>query len=293
VLGSVIMTRIGGLDVELSGPAGAPVVLFHTGTPAAGRMFAPQVDAGAARGLRHLTYSRPGYGRSDRVPGRQVADCVRDVAAILDGLQIDRIYSVGLSGGGPHSLACAALLPDRVIAAATLGGVAPWNADGLDWLDGMGEDNHAEFGAAVDGEEPLRKFLEPLAAEMSSASPAELHAAFGDLVSGVDRAAISGEFAEHLSRILREGLSDGIWGWFDDDIAFVAHWGFDLASIERPVTIWHGAQDRFVPPSHGRWLVEHIPGARAQLRPEHGHLSFQLTAYGEILDDLIATGTLP
>jgi pimeloyl-ACP methyl ester carboxylesterase len=293
VLGSVIVTRIAGLDVELSGPADGPVVLFHTGTPAAGRMFAPQVDAGAARGLRHLAYSRPGYGSSDRRPGRRVADCAQDVEAILDGLQIDRFYSVGLSGGGPHSLACAALLPDRVIAAATLGGVAPWNAEGLDWLAGMGEDNHAEYGAAAEGEEPLGRFLEPLAAEMSRASPAELHAALGDLVSEVDGAAISGEFAEYLSAIVREGLSNGISGWFDDDVAFVSDWGFELASIARPVTIWHGAYDRFVPPSHGRWLVDHIPRARAQLRGEHGHLTLQLAAYGEILDDLIATGGLP
>jgi pimeloyl-ACP methyl ester carboxylesterase len=284
------MTRIVGLDVELSGPPDGAVVLFHTGTPAAGRMFAPQVEAGAARGLRHLAYSRPGYGDSDRQPGRRVADCAPDVTEILDELGIDRCYSVGLSGGGPHALACAALLPDRVIAAATLGGAAPWDAEGLDWLDGMGADNHAEFGAAVRGEEALQAFLEPAAAEMIGASTADLAAAFGDLVSDVDFEAISGAFAEHLSRILREGLGHGIWGWVDDDLAFVTDWGFDLGAIERPVTIWHGAQDRFVPPMHGRWLVEHVPGARAELRAEHGHLSLQLSAYGEILDSLLEAG---
>jgi pimeloyl-ACP methyl ester carboxylesterase len=97
-----------------------------------------------------------------------------------------------------------------------------------------------------------------------------------------DRAAISGEFAEHLSRTLREGLSNGIWGWFDDDIAFISDWGFDLRSIERPLTIWHGVQDRPVPPSHGRWPVDHISGARAQVRAEHGHLSLQIGAYSDI-----------
>jgi pimeloyl-ACP methyl ester carboxylesterase len=283
-------TRIAGLDVELSGPPDGAVVIFHTGTPAAGRMFTPQVEAGAARGLRHLTYSRPGYGSSDRQPGRRVADCARDVARILDELGIERFYSVGLSGGGPHSLACAALLPDRLIAAATMGGVAPWDGEALDWLEGMGEDNHAEFGAAVRGADALRAFLEPVAEEMTGASPGDLAAAFGDLVSEVDRAAISGEFAEYLSLILREALTGGIWGWFDDDLAFISPWGFELSSIARPVTVWHGAQDRFVPPSHGRWLVDHIPGASAQLRAEHGHLSLQTGAYGEILDDLLNAG---
>jgi pimeloyl-ACP methyl ester carboxylesterase len=282
--------RIAGLDVELTGPAEGPVVVFHPGTPAAGRMFGRQVAAGASRGLRHLAYSRPGYGSSERQRRRRVADCARDVERILDELGVERFYSIGLSGGGPHSLACAALLPDRLLAAATLGGVAPWDAEELDWLEGMGEDNHAEFGAAARGIEALRAFLEPVAAEMTKASPAELAAAFGDLVSDVDHEAISGEFAEHLSLQLREGLAHGISGWLDDDMAFVSDWGFELASIDRPVTIWHGAQDRFVPPSHGRWLVEHIPGARSELRPEHGHLSLQIGAYGEILDDLVNAG---
>ena len=152
------------VDVELSGPADGRPLLFHTGTPSAGTAFAEWIRAGAARGLRHICYSRPGYGSSDRLPGRSVADCVDDVAAIADHLSVDRFITVGWSGGGPHALACAALLPERTLAAATLAGVAPRDAAGLEWLDGMGEDNIEEFGAAQDGEAELDAYLERHAA---------------------------------------------------------------------------------------------------------------------------------
>ena len=105
-------------------------------------MYAPLVELGAERGLRHVVYLRPGYGDSERCPGRAVADCAADTAAIADWLGVERFYTAGRSGGGPHALACAALLPDRVIAAATIAGVAPEDAEGLDWLAGMGQEEH-------------------------------------------------------------------------------------------------------------------------------------------------------
>ena len=141
------------LDVELSRPDEGRPLIFHNGTPMAGRMFAPMVEQGAERGVRHIAYSRPGYCGSERDTGRTVADCARDVAAIADELGIERFLTVGWSGGGPHALACAALLPERTMAAATLAGVAPFNAHGLDWLAGMGEENIEEFGAARAGED--------------------------------------------------------------------------------------------------------------------------------------------
>lgn len=276
------------LDVECSGPSEGEVVLYHKGTPDSGSMFSPLVAAGAEQGLRHVTYSRPGYGRSARQEGRTVADCVADVTAILDDLGVDRFFTVGLSGGGPHALACAALLPERVLAAATIASVAPWGAEGLDWLGGMGKENLDEFGAALAGEAQLREYLEREGPGLAELSGEQLIAALGDLVSDVDRQTLSGEFGEHLAGCLREGLVNGIWGWCDDDIAFLADWGFELPGIQVPVTIWQGAQDRMVPSAHGRWLAEHTGGARAQLRPEHGHLSLAVGAYREILGDLLA-----
>jgi pimeloyl-ACP methyl ester carboxylesterase len=251
-------------------------------------VFAGLVEEGERRGLRHVTYSRPGYGSSERNPGRTVADCAQDVSAIADALGVERLLTVGWSGGGPHALACAALLGERVAAAATVASVAPRDAEGLDWLAGMGEENLEEFAAAEGGDErQLRAYLETASEEISNAGGSELAAAMGDLVSEVDREALSGEFAEHLATSMKAGLEHGPWGWFDDDIACIRDWGFALAQISRPVTVWQGAQDRFVPFAHGSWLAANVPGARAQLSEAHGHVSLLLDCYGQLLDELV------
>ncbi|HWF49788.1 MAG TPA: alpha/beta hydrolase [Solirubrobacteraceae bacterium] len=278
------------LDVEVAGPEDGRAVVAHAGTPGNRSVLQSWVAAGAKRGLFHVGYSRPGYGQSDREAGRTVADCAADVAAIADALGFERFFSVGQSGGGPHSLACAALLPDRTIAAATLAGVAPHDAEGLDWSDGMGAENIEEFGAMEAGEEQLRAYLEEHGAGLASASATELHTALGDLLSAVDAEVLTGEFAEYLAASVREGLEHGLWGWFDDDVAFGRPWGFELGAITRPVAIWQGAQDRFVPFAHGEWLAAHVAGARARLLPDHGHLSIAVGSYDAVLDDLIAIG---
>ena len=276
------------LDLELSGPEDGRPLIFHTGTPSAGTVSAAMAAAGAERGLRHIAYSRPGYSRSDRLPGRIVGDCVKDVAAIADALGIERFLTVGWSGGGAHALACAALLPQRTTATAALAGVAPWDAPGLDWLAGMGDENLEEFAAAQAGEEQLYALLEREAAGLISAAPAEIRAALGDLLSEVDREALDNAFAEYLSASTREGLAHGVWGWFDDDISSMLPWGFDVGAITTPVTIWQGAHDRMVPLAHGEWLAANIAGARSQLLPEEGHISLVAGAYPRVLDDLLA-----
>jgi pimeloyl-ACP methyl ester carboxylesterase len=276
------------LEVELAGPDDGQALIYHTGTPSAGTLFVALIEAGAARGVRHIAYSRPGYAGSDRDAGRRVADCAQDVGAIADQLGVEQFLTVGSSGGGPHALACAALLGQRVRAAATIAGVAPRLAEGLDWAAGMGAENLDEFHAAEAGEEQLLAYLERERAELARASGAELHAALGDLLSEPDRRELTGAYAEHLAESMRAALARGPWGWFDDDMAHMREWGFDLGAITRPVTIWQGEQDRFVPFSHGQWLAEHVPAAAAQLRPRHGHLSLAIDSYGEVLDDLIA-----
>jgi pimeloyl-ACP methyl ester carboxylesterase len=276
------------LEVEVDGPPDGLLLISHTGTPSGGRLYAPHVQAGAERGIRHAVYSRPGYGGSDRHESRTVADCAGDVAAIADALGARELLIVGGSGGGPHALACAALLPERVLAAASVAGVAPYDARGLDWTDGMGEENIEEFGAACAGAQQLAAYLERETAEMLGATGPQLQAALGDLLSDVDASVLSGDYAEWLAQSVNAGLAPGIWGWFDDDLAFLKDWGFDLDAIERPVSIWQGGEDRFVPAAHGQWLAAHVPGASAKLLPEHGHLSLWLGAYAEILDDLLA-----
>ena len=277
------------LAVEVAGPEGGDVIVFHTGTPVAGTLFGPMLVAGAERGLRHVSYSRPGYADSDRQPGRSVADCARDVAAIADALDIERFYTTGNSGGGPHALACAALLPDRVHSAATTAGVAPFDAEGLDWLAGMGQENVDEFAAQQAGDSELQAFLETSAEEFGSLTGDQVLAALGDLISEADRAVLTGAFAEHEAAALREALRNGIWGWFDDDNAFCADWGFDLGEIDTPVTIWQGEEDRMVPFAHGKWLAAHVSGAKARLLPGEGHLSLEVGSYGDVLDDLVAS----
>ena len=277
------------LDVELSGPDDGRAVLFHTGTPDAGRIWGPLVALGAARGLRHIAYSRPGYGRSARREGRSVGDCVEDVVAILDELGIEQAFMIGASGGGPHALACAALAPQRTIAAASISGVAPRRAPGIDWSAGMAQENLDEFAAAEAGPEQLRAYLEAQREQLSALSGEQVAAALGELVSEPDRAVLTGDFADHLAAGFAEAVREGIWGWFDDDVAFMDDWGFELSEVARPVAIWQGREDRFVPFAHGEWLARHVAGARAQLREGEGHLSIAIGSYGAILDDLLAS----
>ena len=213
--------EVGGrrIEIERSGPDGADaVVFFHTGTPSAGIMFEPMVAAGASRGMRHIAYSRPGYAHSDRRPGRTVADCAADVAAIADQLEIDRFYTVGWSGGGPHALAMAAWLPQRVAAVATIAGIAPYTADDLDFTQDMGESSIEEFEATIQGgEAELRSRLEAGAPARRSGKVQDLVEAWSTLLCDVDRATMAQEFGEDLAACVAHALHSGVDGWLDDN----------------------------------------------------------------------------
>jgi pimeloyl-ACP methyl ester carboxylesterase len=276
------------LDVWVEGEPAGDVVVWHYGTPSSGLPYPPFVEEARRRGLRLVTYSRPGYGDSSRHEGRSVGDCAADVGRILDALGVERFFTGGGSGGGPHALACAALVPDRVLAAVSVAGVTPYGAPGIDFLAGMGRENVEEFGAALEGPEALRAWMDEHAAELGqAASPDDLIAAMGDLVSEVDRASLTGDFGAFLVEDWHIALRNGYWGWFDDDLAFTRDWGFDPTAIAVPVAVWQGRQDRFVPFAHGEWLAEHVPRARVHLFEEHGHLSLAIASFGEILDDLM------
>jgi pimeloyl-ACP methyl ester carboxylesterase len=192
----------------------------------------------------------------------------------------------GWSGGGPHALACGALLPDRVRGVLTIAGVAPYDAEGLDFLAGMGGDNIEEFGEALKGEEPLRAWLDKVRPELVGVSADEVAASLGDLLPPADEAVITGEFAEDLAQLFQQAVAHGVDGWLDDDLAFTRPWGFDLAAIAVPTYVWQGSEDLMVPFAHGRWLVERIPGVRPHLEQGEGHLSVVLGAMGRMLDEL-------
>jgi pimeloyl-ACP methyl ester carboxylesterase len=266
---------------DFGDPAGVPVVVHH-GTPGSGGFYERWRDDAAERGLRLIGYDRPGYGGSDRHAGRTVADAAADVDAICDQLRLDRVLTHGSSGGGPHALACAALLGDRVAAAATLGSVGPFDAGGLDFLAGMGETNVIELGAAVEGEATLAPLLDEMAGEILSADPDELAGELASILSPPDVAVVNGGLASELLSGMREGIGAGRVGWVDDDLAFVRAWGFDLSAISVPTLLWQGRQDLMVPPAHGEWLAEHVPGVEAHLSDEDGHLSVELRRIGDV-----------
>jgi len=287
------LTRPGGRIIEylVAGPAdGLPLVL-HEGTPVGLVLYPPTVQAARDHGLRVILAARPGYEGSTPRPGRRVVDVAEDTAAVLDALGADTFVTAGWSGGGPHALACAALLPGRCLAAASIAGVAPYPADGLDWLAGMAPENVAEFGAALRGEAALTEFLEREAAGLRTVTGEGVAKALGGLVIEADQAVLTGEFADYIAAALRAATSAGVAGWRDDDLAFTSDWGFALEQAA-PVAVWQGDQDRMVPFAHGQWLAAHIPGARAHLMPGEGHLSMTVSAFDRILDDLLGLAGL-
>jgi pimeloyl-ACP methyl ester carboxylesterase len=260
------------LAVQESGdPAGRPV-LVHTGTPNSRRLYGPHVRDAAARGLRLISYDRPGYGGSSPQPGRTVADCAGDVRAICAELGIDRLATWGVSGGGPHVLACAALLPDLVTAAASLASLAPYGADGLDYFAGMGQGNVDDFRLFLTDEAAARAKTDQNREELLAASPEDAAKAIESLLAPADAAVLPGELSEYLTSSAQDGLAPGSQGWWDDNCT-VTPWGFDLAGITVPVLLLHGRQDMFVPFGHGEWLAAHIPGVEARLLDDDGHLT--------------------
>jgi len=259
-----------------AGPAGGIPVVVHHGTPGSARLYGPAVEDAQRRGLRLIGYDRPGYGGSTPRPGRAVADAAEDVAAIAKAMDLKRLLTWGHSGGGPHALACAALLPDLVAAAAALSAPAPYWGDAT-WLEGMGEDNVHEFGAALESREAVEKFVEAFAPGMLNADAKSLVEAMRTLLSPPDVAALTESLADHLIEQVREGVMGRRDGWIDDDLAFTRPWGFDPESIRVPVLILQGEQDKMVPFEHGRQLARHTPAAEVRLLPEEGHLTM-LTA---------------
>jgi pimeloyl-ACP methyl ester carboxylesterase len=260
---------------EYGDPSGTPLFLLH-GTPGcrlSGRH--PDESRVVDAGLRLITYDRPGYGKSARHKGRQVVDCVDDVATIAADLDIDRFVVKGGSGGGPHSLAVAARLPDMVIRAGCDVGVAPYEADDIDWLAGMDPANVREFHWALAGEGTLMPALEKQAEEAISKVDADPTALLDEFdLSPADLAVLADpRVQERIRMTTHESFANGVWGWVDDDLAFTKPWGFDVSELEVPVEIRYGATDVLVPAGHGEWLAAHIPHATVTVDDTGGHLS--------------------
>ncbi|WP_062515839.1 alpha/beta fold hydrolase [Demequina gelatinilytica] len=251
------------------GPADGVPLFWHHGTPNIGQPPGPLMRPATERGFRWVSLDRPGYGGSTRREGRYVADIVEDVAGVADALRMPRFAVVGHSGGGPHALACAALMPGRVLAAASIAGLAPYGAAGLDWFGGMGRGGREELEAAALGPAAL-------SAQLSQDWDPEMF-------TPADHEALGGPW-RWFTGIVEAALAHGPDGMIDDDRAYVTGWGFDPADAGAVATlIAHGGEDRVVPASHGRWLAEAIPGAALRRFDDAGHISVLLHAE-ELLD---------
>ena len=257
-------------------PSGFPVLSLH-GTPGCRLERWPNEELYRSLGVCVVTHDRAGYGRSTRRRGRTVADEVDDVRLLADHLGFDRFGVTGGSGGGPHSLACAALLPDRVVRAICDVGVAPLGPAGLErdaWLDGMDAENVKEFGWALEGEERLTDELTTLHAQVEervAEDPTKVLEGFE--LPEADTAVLADPRIQELIRqSVAEECRHGVGGWVDDDLAFIEPWGFDVAEISVPVLVLFGSTDVLVPPAHGEWLAGHVPGCIVKVDDAAGHL---------------------
>jgi pimeloyl-ACP methyl ester carboxylesterase len=250
--------RLHAYDTGAEGHDGLTVV-WHHGTPTIGAPPRPLFDVSDRMGIRWVSYDRPGYGGSTPDPGRDVGAAAGDTAAVADALGVDRFAVMGHSGGGPHALACAALLPERVVAAVCLAGLAPIEAEGLHWFAGM------ELAAVG----TLRATLEGRQARLhhdAMTGPTRIP------FSTADAAAFAAEWG-WLAEVVEPALAEGHDGEVDDDLAYVAHWGFEPAAIAVPTLLIQGGQDRVVPVAHAEWLHRTIPGSSLWLPTDEGHVS--------------------
>lgn len=255
--------------VELGDAAAAPVV-FHHGTP--GSRTGRHPDDSVYAGTRAIFYDRPGYGESDPQPGRDVAACAADVDAIADALGVDRFSVCGASGGGPHALACGALLGDRVERVAVVVGVAPSDDPELDFLDGMSELNVQEFGAARAGEDALAAFLEPFVEQGRTDPFGVVDAIAAELPEPDQEVLARPEVREAFGRSIADAVRQGARGWIDDDVAFTRPWGFALADVRQEVRLWQGELDVLTPKGHAPYLASKLPNAEFALIPGAAHM---------------------
>ncbi len=268
---------------SVNGAADGPVLVWHHGTPGCGLGYRIVDRPAAQRGLRVVWPSRPGYAGSTRHGGRSIVDVADDMRQVLDAIGAEEFIVGGSSGGGPHALACAARIPG-CRAAASVVGMAPWR--GEESLAGMGEDNVAEYTAAIQGPEVLRAYLDESVVGMEGLTASAFAEGFGSLLPEVDRCVLTGELAEDLTADLRGSLSTGIDGWLDDDLALIKPWGFDLDEVTTPVTLWHGTADQMAPVAEAWRLAATVPGAIPHILDGEGHLSIY-TRTGEMLDELM------
>jgi pimeloyl-ACP methyl ester carboxylesterase len=277
---SILKLRDGrALDYITNDSENSSAILFHHGTP--GECTGWQTWFDEINGVKAIAASRPGYGLSDRNKGRTVARDLDDLSELLEFLKVESFVSVGWSGGGPHAINMTR--HSLCKGAITLAGVGEWGNSDLNFLDGMGPENHDEFGAALAGEVQIEDWMKRNSPGMKNISGPDLVAAFGGLIGDADKKALTADVADVYAASFRRALSVSYYGWLDDDLAFVQKFGFDLAKVNKPILVWQGDDDFMVPKSHSEWLAKHIPTAKLNFVPGHGHISLGEDYRSEII----------
>jgi len=256
-------------------------IIFHHGTPGDVTTWSTWVDLCKSKKIRAISYSRAGYGFSERNKNRVVSDINNDISQILKAKGIKKFVSIGWSGGGPHSLANTEMAEN--CAAISLAGVGAFGQSDLDFLAGMGQENHDEFGAALAGFDQIEEWMAINGPAMQTVTGDQVRESLGGLIGAADKAVIEGAYADAMAANFRRALANGFTGWIDDDMAFIEKWGFELENINKPVFLWQGDQDLMVPHAHGEWLAKHISTAKLTFVPGHGHLSLLVEYRNEIV----------
>lgn len=288
-------------------PNGHPVVLMH-GMPGSRLGPKPRGVVLQRMGIRLISYDRPGYGQSKRQPGRSVAHAADDVKRVADRLGLKRFSVVGRSGGGPHALACAALLSEYVERVALLVSFAPPDAAALNWDDGMSMvnvDDYADIDASLAftpaGEVAETTSLRKRAEEIRR-DPEHLVTHLLPELTRADRRFVEDRAMRNLLvETYAEAVLQGADGWIDDAIALRTPWEFDFAAVTCPVLLWHGGDDRFAPATHTKWIAQQLLRYRkteeqreeVQVRIERGAAHFAaFEIFTEVLGWLVAPDVL-
>jgi len=272
------------LAVSVAGPRDGSLLLVHAGSPGSRVLYRPQIEAAAASGFRMVSYDRPGYGQSPPQPGRTVAAAANDALAITEALGVERFTTWGVSGGGPCALACAALLPDRVIATCVFASLGPFDVPDLDFMSGRSDELRQEVKLFFhDPDAARQKHREDAARQLPEMSDQSFwRARWGDRAG--TSPAHSQPLAEHLAGLIREAARQGDEGWWEDWASYLSPWGFDLNDIQCPVQLWHGDRDLAVPIAHGHWIANHVPTVEAHFLTTEDHSTIEIDHYAEAID---------
>ena len=256
---------------EQGDPQGTPLLFIH-GNPGSRYSVHPDETIAEKLGVRVITPDRPGYGRSSFQPGRVLLDFPDDISALADALGIEKFRIFGVSAGGPYVAACAYALPDRIVEAAIVSGLAPLNRPGA--LDGMLPAWQAAYQLSQKLPERALRGLLWLQSQATRRNPQGALDSMARILSEEDRALLADlRFRANILERQQEAVRQGVRGWAREAKILVSPWGFDLDEIQPPVHLWYWEADPSIPIQMGAYLASELPHARPHFLPSGGHLA--------------------